>query len=182
MFPEQVWTGKTPSRKNLSDTMAASHQDFVAIVREIQAVEQYVLNIANNNTLIPDLDSKIKEADEKLAALRDRIDNLTVPADLMARIEIVEDRLTEFDVRNEVIKLRSDLSLAERSLTEIKITTEALHSSIKSDLAALQHVTRNEMSKFRTMVDAKFAEQAKENERLNRLLAISSQIQELKKS
>lgn len=179
MFPDRIWDGTSPARKTMGNSSAPNHGDFCAIVGEISTVQKYLLSLAQNLKLMPDLQGVLHEASEKIEALTQKINAITVPADLKVAVEALDMRVDSLDVRVQVADLTQQVEVVTKSVTEVSLMCEKLHMSIREDVQSLRHLLRNELAAVRREHKEHAESVGKEHVRLNRLLNIKAELSRL---
>jgi hypothetical protein len=164
-FPRQIWDGRSGSRKDLDCVKGPDHADWMAMLDELQATQEYILNLTNSMDAMPNVAQEIEESMARVEALARNLDTLTPPADLQADVDKLQKAVKEADVKNEHDRLK-------RGVKKLFLRTEALikaHKKLKAEtehtLEVLANSVRVNMTKLRKDMEDrtnKLEEQIKE--------------------
>ncbi len=135
----EVWNGLTPRRPDLSTTRAASHEDYLVIVQQIQGLQEFTLNLSNNIQIMPDLSGYLKEAKSKISEIQGLIEKISLPQDVKDRLEVVEQFIGEIDQRAAIIQLRRDFEILKETVARNQIEVLNLQSSFATEVKGFQN-------------------------------------------
>jgi hypothetical protein len=135
----EVWNGLTPKRKDLSTARAAVHEDYVVIVQQIQGLQEFVIALSNNIQVMPDLAGALSDAKSKVAKIQDLIDSVTLPQEVMDRVEALEQLIKDVDQRSAVIQLRRDFETLRETVARNQLQVLNLQSSFAKEVKGFQN-------------------------------------------
>jgi hypothetical protein len=130
-----IWNGTTPSRSNLSDVRAPDYFDYLQLVVEIQKLQAFVRDLAQNVQIMPDLETELQRAYDSIESVRSIIEQLTPPEDLQVDIENLDVKINEADTRKQVLKLQQVLeslkNLVATNQRQVLLLQENFVSEVK---------------------------------------------------
>jgi uncharacterized protein Yka (UPF0111/DUF47 family) len=91
----KVWSGTSATRPDTLIRKSPDGEDWKQITKELQATQEFVVNLVANATVMPNLAEDIKAKEKKLDSLQDAIGKLTAPKDVKICITKLEDELGE---------------------------------------------------------------------------------------
>lgn len=109
-FPKQVWDGKSPSRSDLAAEFPPTYQDWMTLVREVQAMQEYLLAVTGNIQAMPNLDAALADCSAKLAKVDELIEQRTPPEDLKRELISQAKLIAESDCRPTCTQLASEIA------------------------------------------------------------------------
>lgn len=113
-FPKEVWNGLTRTRHDLDSTTPPDHEDWMALIGEIQEMQRYILNLSGSMEAMPNASESIREVDDKIQGLLAKLKRLAPPADLQTELVGLQRRVEEIDVRADHDRLRSGFNTTNR--------------------------------------------------------------------
>jgi len=158
-FPHKVWDGLTTTRSSLDSVQPPGYRDWLALLSELQATQEFVLKLAKNVEVLPDLDGQLASAKTRLDKLRETAEHLAVPEDLRAEVQALAARVDKTDVKESHEALRRGVKML---LTRLK-AIEAGHRELKKDIYYQLKVFANQM---RNQLAEIVTEQEKQGSRL----------------
>lgn len=146
-FPNSVWNGTTAGRPDLNTVTPPDHRDWVALVREVQAVQKYVLSLTSNIEVMPDLAEDLQRSSQQLDKLAKGLEKLQLPDDLHSEMTQLREAVTELDFREDHDRLR-------RGLNKLFLRTRTLEKAYKDLREELHHELKVFMNELRNQVSA----------------------------
>jgi predicted nucleic acid-binding Zn-ribbon protein len=138
-FPEKVFDGTHGARPEMSSVVPPEFLDYVILTREIAATQAYILNLAKNTEIMPDLDGILKEAIAKIEGVQQEVKKVTPPARLKVRMGKLEDKIKELDARKAVDNLRSELASLRDTIDNNQLQVLRLQDSFSKDVKGFQN-------------------------------------------
>jgi conjugal transfer/entry exclusion protein len=89
----KVWDGTSGTRIDPLVRKGPDGDDWRTITAELQATQKFVANLASNADVMPDLVGDIESKQGELESLQEAIAGLTLPEDVKARIDVLEEDL-----------------------------------------------------------------------------------------
>lgn len=168
----KVWDGLCPGRKELQHTSAPKHAEYVAIVRQIQEIQAYIISTVTNVEVMPDLQQMLDDAGARVAEVSETINSLTPPKDLVDLVNNLDSQIKTMDCRGSVRELKAQLILQSRAVQSATMEKDAAVSKFSQDLAALDNKYRNALAQAEASHEQQMQEVKAELDRLNHLLTI----------
>ncbi len=131
VFPLKVWDGRTNARPDLTVVQPPTHGDWLAMVAELQAAQEYILNLAGNMDVMPDIGVAIRDVDNKIKVLDYELAQLLPPDDLNQEVAEMREKLLEMDIRREHKRLK-------RGVKRLFLRTQVLEKGYKDFKAEVQ--------------------------------------------
>ena len=147
-FPLQIFNGLHTQRPDSSTVSPPDSLDYWILVRELSAVQKYVLNLAQNINIMPDLEGELKAAQVQVEALQDKIKLLTPPRKLTELVSQLADKLLELDTRKDVSALRSEIMSLHDTIVVNQIQGLKLQESFAKDVKGFQNRITNLFKKL----------------------------------
>jgi hypothetical protein len=135
----EIWNGLTPIRQDLGTIKSPGHDDYLVIVQKIQELQTYFLDWTNNLQLMPNLNQALQEAQSKIEAIQRLIDNVTLPKDVLDRLNCLENFVNEVDQRVNILQLRRDFDSLREKVTRNQIEVLQLQSSFATEVKGFQN-------------------------------------------
>ena len=88
----QIWNGTSGSRLDPTSGKSPDGKDWKAITKELQETQTFVMNLASNVDVMPNLLEDIEKKQEILDSLQQEVDQLTPPRDVVLKIEALEKK------------------------------------------------------------------------------------------
>lgn len=132
VFPQKVWDGRTRIRPDLSVVQPPTHGDWLAMLAELQAVQEYILNLSGSTDAMPNIGEAIKDVNTRIKDLDKELDRLSPPADLNQEVAQMRKELLEMDVRKEHARLKNGVK-------KLFLRTQVLEKGYKDFKAEVQH-------------------------------------------
>ena len=132
VFPKRVWNGCTNARPDLSVVQRPTHGDWLSMVAELQATQEYILSLSGNMDIMPNVGETIKDVDTKIKVLDRELARLSPPADLNREVAEMREELLEMDIRREHARLK-------RGVKRLFLRTQVLEKGYKDLKAEVQH-------------------------------------------
>ena len=83
MFPQEIFDGRHSGRQNLAINRAPDYVDYKILVRELGLAQKYLLNLAQNTQIMPNLEGQLQAAQAQVEELRQLINDVTPPEDVI---------------------------------------------------------------------------------------------------
>ena len=147
-FPEKVFDGTHPQRPDLTTVVPPEFIDYVLLTQELAATQTYVLNLAQNTEIMPDLDGILKEAIAKIESVQKDVKQVTPPARLKVRLDKLEDKINELDSRKAVCNLRSEMASLRDTIDTNQLQVLRLQESFANDVKGFQNRMQNMFKKL----------------------------------
>ncbi len=144
-FPLKVWDGRTNARPDLTVVQPPTHGDWLAMVAELQAAQEYILSLSGNMDIMPNVGETIKDVDAKIKVLDRELTRLSPPTDLNREVALMREKLLEMDIRREHARLK-------RGVKRLFLRTQVLEKGYKDFKAEVQQqlqvLTNNVRNQF----------------------------------
>jgi len=147
-FPREVWDGTTPRRLSLDAVTAPDHSDWMALTRELQATQRYILNLSGSLEAMPNFDKLFKEAAARINSLFSELELLTPPADLQGDIAAMQQKLENLDTRTEHERLKNGVKKLFLRSRAFEAAFKTLKKDVYHQLSVLTHSYRNQFTKL----------------------------------
>lgn len=154
-FPKKIWTGCTKSRPDLDTTQAPDHVDWLAVVRELQAVQEYVLNTLGNIKHMPNLEKTIATGEQQLAALTAQVHKVRPPEHLLPRLKKVEEELEKLNSGGEIDKNHRKVSALQKQVFGLVREVRQSQEKMLADDEAFKNEIRNKVETLEKDVNRK---------------------------
>lgn len=138
-FPEKIFNGRHAGRESLSNVRAPNHSDYMILVHEIQAVQEYLLNLTQNTKIMPELANELSLAKTQLVNLQCAIQEITPPDELLGRLEKLETQVQTIDVRKQIAMARCDIETQRTVLASIQLEVLKIRDSIGQEVTGFQN-------------------------------------------
>jgi DNA anti-recombination protein RmuC len=165
MFPNTIWNGESATRQDAALFRAPDEADYQAIVGELRAVQEYVLNLANNLKAMPDLPARINEVDSRTADLLAELENVNA-VDLQASLaELKADVENHVKEKNDILfrlvntvrqRLQAVEKLVESFTTETDAKVDAIDQKVSRRLDRLESETRQKLDTYEDRITRLF--------------------------
>lgn len=156
-FPRKIWSGLSRTRVSMDQTKVPDHADWLAIVNELQATQQYILNLCDNLESMPNVAEEVKEAEALIIKLQTKIEALVPPKDLEQRFDELKEDVQTYDVREECIRLKANLQKLFLRTQRLDSAFVSFRNSTVSELRTLENKLRNQFTKFESETNRKLA-------------------------
>ena len=133
----KIWDGTSSTRTSAQIRKAPDGEDWKKITQELQATQDFVINLALNANEMPNLLKDIKAGQKKLEALQININKITPPDDI--KIQIIE-------LHKEVTKLRNVYQHAGEVLQTVNLLQRQLLSLAKRIDTHAEEVKKTRLS------------------------------------
>ena len=147
-FPEKVFDGTHAQRPEMSSVIPPEFMDYVILSNELGATQVYLLNLAKNTEIMPDLDGILKGAIEKIEVVQQDIKRLTPPAKLKVRLGKVEDKIKEIDGRKQIDNIRSELASLRDTIDTNQLQMLRLQEAFSKEVKGFQNRMLNMFKKL----------------------------------
>jgi len=135
----EIWNGLTPRRPDLSTTRVTSHEDYLVIVKQIQELQEYGLNLANNMQVMPNLEDTLQDAKKQIDEIQLLAASVSLPEDVKDRLGSLEQQLVAIDQRAINLQLRRDLEFLKEKVARNQIEVLNLQSSFETEVKGFQN-------------------------------------------
>ncbi len=138
-FPKKVFDGTHQQRPEMSSVLPPEFIDYVILTREIAAAQEYILNLSQNVTVMPDLDGILKEAIEKIEKVQGDVKKVTPPARLKTRLGKLEDKVKEIDARKQLANTRSEIASLRDTVDTNQLQMLRLQEAFAKEVKGFQN-------------------------------------------
>lgn len=116
----KIWNGLSATREDALIRKGPDGEDWKTITRQLQATQEFIVNLAVNADAMPDLVNDIKAKQRDLGSLQASIAKLTVPEDVMKRVDQLEDQMTKLrDIYSHAAEVLQTVNLLQRQLLNL---------------------------------------------------------------
>jgi hypothetical protein len=133
------FNGLTPSRQDLGANRAPDYEDYLALVKEIAETQVFVINLSQNLTAMPSLDGALRAAMDKIEAVKAKVEAITPPAELIARLNEQDKQLVAIDCRQQLTKLMWNLETTKVDVHKSKQEVEKLNETFLLEVKSFQN-------------------------------------------
>ena len=147
-FPEKVFDGTHQQRPDLAAIIPPEYVDYIILTRELAATQEYLLNLAQNNEIMPDLDGILKAAIKKIEAVQKDVKKVTPPARLKVRLGKLETKIKELDSRKAVASIRSEMASLRDTIDTNQLQVLRLQESFANEVKGFQNRMLNMFKKL----------------------------------
>lgn len=146
-FPDQIYNGTHGGRPDISTVSAPDHADYLVLVREIRATQEYLLSLSKNSKVMPDLKKHLSQANVKLMALKRTLKTLTPPKNLSKSFKEFEETLAVLESQKNETKLsvKADLIAMQTTLETNQLSTLELQSDFVDNIKGFQNKLLNRL-------------------------------------
>jgi len=147
-FPDHIFDGTHPQRPTLSTVSAPEFADYKVLVRELRATQEYMLHLSKDLGLVPDLDTLLQEANEKLLSLKKEVIKVTPPEILSVEIKTLKTNLDLIDSRKQVAILQGEILALREAMTKNQLQVLKLQETFAQDVKGFQNTLFNKFQKL----------------------------------
>ncbi len=147
-FPLEIWDGTTSMRRDLTTVQHPSHGDWITILGELRATQRYLLGLAGNMEVMPNLGKSIKNVEELIDGLKTRITQITPPDELHQEVAEMRHQLEEVDIRPSHGRLKRAI---KKILLHTRLSEEVyrkLEAMVLHEVEIIKCSTRNQLADF----------------------------------
>ncbi len=148
MFPEKIWDGRSETRSDLSSIRPPDYSDWLQLISEVRAMQQYTLSLGNNVIQMPDLPGLIAQLRNQLSALESKIAQLHPPEDVVAEVNKFRDDLCDFDMRDPHAKLRQNVRKLYTRAKRLDSAYRNLKKTTDYERETFNNMIRNTLAKM----------------------------------
>jgi len=134
-----IWNGLTSSRATLDNTRSPDHADYLRIVNEIQQLQNFVVSLSQNITIMPNLEEELQKAYTHIIGLQDQISKLEPPDDLRKDFVILVKQLQEIDSRKSIFKLQQEMESLKNIVASNQLQVLQLQAKFAEDVKGFQN-------------------------------------------
>jgi len=163
----KVWNGLTPTRNDLGFIRAPDHTDYLQLVAEIQKLQEFVINLSQNVTIMPNLEAELQKAYARVASVLDTVQQMTPPDDLRSEVARLDNRINEVDVRRAVLELQQELESLKNLVATNQRQVLSLQTNFASEVKGFQNKVWNTLTKLQRDVIERLATLEKRVENLS---------------
>jgi hypothetical protein len=143
----KIWDGKTLSRATLDSTKAPDYIDYLRIVNEIQQLQDFVISLSQNTTIMPNLEEELQKAYLLIEQVRQEIQTLVPPDDLMLVLKQFSAQLETLNNQEAVIHLqRKDIDALRNLVATNQLQVLKLQKSLENDVKGFQNRVWNTLT------------------------------------
>ncbi len=178
-FPEQIFKGTHSERPDLSTVRAPDHLDYLILVKEMKATQEYLFALSQNSEFMPDIGRHVSKIAGELSILNTELEAITPPVDLAKHFENFKEVLetlekqrdaTELKVDAELISIRTTLENNQLSTLKLQETFANKVKGFQNKLLSTLKVFEKEVSKRLEDVESKI-ERANVQAKIGNLLS-----------
>ncbi len=178
-FPETIFNGTHPQRKDLGTITSADYFDYLILAREIGAVQKYVKDLAQNIGVMPDLSNQLDRAQQKIDAVKLRLSELTPPEDLKQQLVDLEVRVKEVDTHDQVASLRRDIETLRILITDSQLEVLKLTQAFQTEVKSFQNQVWTTLRQLQSNVEERLTALETKMGQLNNLVQINNLLSKL---
>jgi len=178
-FPEKIWDGLSPTRKDMVSECPPDYRDWVTIVDEIRAIQQYLLALTGNIKLMPDLSSCLDACEKKIAAVDSEINSRSLPVDLLQEFQVHAKLLSEVNSRSKVNELKVDLQQIRSDKLESDLQNRNENLAQRQEDAYFKNDIRREIDTFKRNVEFVLGEIKAQVRRIESLVSLQQAVEKL---
>jgi hypothetical protein len=119
------------------------------LVKQIQEVQGFCINLANNIQIMPDLDDLLKLAKEKIASMQAQIDSVTLPNDVLDQLVILKNTLEDVDQRPTILQLQRDFAALKDRVIKNQIEVLSLQANFEKEVKGFQNKVWGTLEKLK---------------------------------
>jgi chromosome segregation ATPase len=176
----KIFNGLTSERADKSVVKAPGNADYWALVKEIAETQEFVTNLSNNMSIMPDLEGILQESQNKLVELQSQLEKLAVPEDVMARLEELEKSHLELDSRAYVAQLAHKNEQTKAELQKSQLQVAKMQEEFIKEVRSLQNKTWGALNDLTTEVQTRLKNLETKVERLETATELQSLLTKLK--
>ena len=171
-FPEKVWDGCSSSRPNLMDTCAPGHNDWCAIVTELQATQRYLLDLADNLKTMPNLRKAIKNGEDNVASFLTKVEKMALPIEFERDITEIRKRVDGLENLNKKLDALVCLVQAlQQQLFALTADYQKFKDNVEKCAQGAENRTRLRVNHFEEATNKRVEELAVRVNEISKLLA-----------
>jgi len=145
-FPNKIWDGCTQTRPDLDTTSAPDYTDWVAIVHEIQAMEEYILSLAGNIEVMPDLRKKTEAASLCVTHLISQIGKVKPPENLIKRLKVLEAKIADMASKGEIDKNHRKVAALQKQVFGLHREIRQSDTAVRDEMDSFKNEVRNKIN------------------------------------
>ena len=116
----KIWNGLSATREDALVRKGPDGEDWKAITRQLQATQEFVVNLAANADVMPSLVADIKAKHAQLCSLQASIAQLTVPEDMRTQVDQLEKKLAKLqDIYEHAAEVLQTVNFLQRQLLNL---------------------------------------------------------------
>lgn len=173
----KLWNGLTPIRQDLGTIKSVGHDDYLVIVQKIQELQTYLLDWTNNLQLMPNLEDALQDAQTKIENIQRLIDNVTLPKEVVDRLNYLENFVNEVDQRVNILQLRRDFDALREKVTYQQIEVLQLQSSFATEVKGFQNKVWGALEKIQKDTTTKLNECTEKMQHLDAQLDLQASLE-----
>ena len=148
----KIWNGTSSTRPDSLVRKGPDGEDWRTIIKELQATQRFLVNLAGNASDIPSLIEEVKALHKQILTLQIATCQLTVPEDVKARVNEIDVKIDKlhniYAHAAEVLQTvnflqRQLLNLGRRIDTHIE-ETDRKQLSLENRLASWQRINEEQ--------------------------------------
>jgi len=179
MFPLEIYNGLSPSRKDLKTKQSPDHNDWLALVNELQATQNYVKTITTNFEFTEDLEAKFKQANERLTQLNQLVSEILPSDQLQNDVEALKLELKDVDATVDIQMLQRNVATLEQRLALQQLELTQLQRDLSVEVVGFRNKLQNELNVFKGQVTKQLGELQSMLDRLNAAVGIKALLTKL---
>ncbi len=144
----EVWNGLTPTRPTLNDTKHPDHSDYLVLVSKIQQLQTALNTATGNLALLPDVEEKLSDIEQRIEKFKARIKELTPPEDLNARLETLKEDLIAQDTCKDTLRLKKISEELSSQIAQNRVELLELKTLFSVEVTAFQNKVWNAFKKL----------------------------------
>ncbi|MCK9437131.1 MAG: hypothetical protein M0Q12_07995 [Synergistaceae bacterium] len=180
-FPDRIFNGTHAQRPDLSTVKGPDHLDYILLSKELQAVQEYLLNLASNTTLMPNLTQALEEAYQQIKNLKAEVSKVTPPKVLKAALETLQAKVEEIDCRKQLANIQSELLTIKDSIAKNQLQMLQLQRDFAQDVKGFQNKLTNQFQKLEKEANKRLDDTEERLDKVNTQAEISNLLSKLEK-
>lgn len=177
----EVWKGLHVNRPDLRTVVHPTFEDYCEIVQQIAKTQQFVLSALGNLKVMPNLEATIKEAGDKLQALKAQVDATTPPQELKESIVALAELIDSQDVRDLVASMRREVEALKSMVGQGQLELLKLQDAFNREVKGFQAQIWNALKKMDHDLQARLSQAEEKLESMQTQVQIQTLLEKLKK-
>jgi len=177
----EVWKGLHTNRPDLRTVVHPTFEDYCEIVKQIAATQQFVLSALGNLKLMPNLEQMLKDAGDKLQALKQQVDETTPPQELKESVLALAELLDSQDVRDSVASMRREVEALKSMVGQNQLEVLKLQDAFGREVKGFQAQVWNALKKMDNDLQSRLSQAEERLESMQTQVQIQTLLEKLKK-
>jgi hypothetical protein len=182
MFPINIFNGLTASRKDLKTKQSPDHNDWLAMVLELQATQEYVKTITSNLEFTDDLNAKFQQANVRLNELFQQVSKILPSDQLQKDVEALKLELKDVDASVDIQILQQNVVQLEQRMALQQLELGQVQRELNVEVIGFRNRLQNEFNGFKSQVSKQITELQAMLDRLNAAIGVKALLTKLNAS